>query len=75
MNVQCKCPVVLPGLDDYFILQCMTIDTGSEIPQDTRVTTSLISDFVISEEKIVNSIRSLNPNKANGWNEISVRMI
>ena len=61
--------------NDYFILQCTTIDTSSEIPKDTPVTTTLISDFVISEEKILNIIRSLNPNKAHGWDEISVRMI
>ena len=61
--------------NDYFILQCTTIDTGSEIPQDTPITTALISDFVISEEKILNIIRSLNPNKAHGWDEISLRMI
>ena len=48
--------------NDYFILQCTTIDTGSEIPQDAPATTTLINDFVISEEKILNIIRSLNPN-------------
>ena len=42
---------------------------------DTPVATTLISDFVISDEKILNIIRSLNPNKAHGWDEISVRMI
>ena len=61
--------------NDYFILQCTSIDTGSEIPCDTPVTTALISDFVISGEKILNIIRSLNPNKAHGWDEISLRMI
>ena len=61
--------------NDYFILQCTTIDTGSEIPQDAPATTTLINDFVISDEKILNIIRSLIPNKAHGWDEISVRMI
>ena len=61
--------------NDYFILQCTTIDTGSEIPQQTPATTTLINDFVISEEKILKIIRALNPNKAHGWDEISVRMI
>ena len=61
--------------NEYFILQCTTINTGSDIPQDTSVTTPLISDFVISDEKILNIIRSLNPNKAHGWDEISTRMI
>ena len=60
--------------NDYFILQSTTIDTGSHIPQDAPVTDNMISDFVISEEKILNINRALNPNKAHGWNEISVRM-
>ena len=61
--------------NDYFILQYTTIDTGSEIPQDTPVTTTLISDFAICEENILNIIRSLNPNKPHSWDEISVMMI
>ena len=61
--------------NDYFILQCTTIDTGSELPQDTPLSSTLIGDFIISEEKILNIIRSLNPNKAHGWDEISIRMI
>ena len=31
--------------------------------------------MILSEEKILNIIRSLNPNGAHGWDEISVRMI
>ena len=61
--------------NEYFILQCTTIDTGSQIPQHDPVTTSLIDGFAISEEKILNIIRALNINKAHGWDEISVRMI
>ena len=61
--------------NDYFILQCTTIDTGSEIPQDAPTPLTLINDFTISEEKILNVIRSLNPNNAHGGDEISVRMI
>ena len=61
--------------DAYCILQYTTIDTGSEIPQDIPATTPLINDFVISDEKILSIIKSLDPNKAYGWNEISTRMI
>ncbi len=61
--------------NDYFLLQCTTIDTGSEIPQDESVTATLLNEFCISEEKILKIIRSLNPNKAHGWDEISARMI
>ena len=61
--------------NDYFILQCTTIDTGSEIPLETERNPILINDLVISDEKILKIIRSLNPNKAHGWDEISIRMI
>ena len=61
--------------NDYFLLQCTKIDTGSEIPQDGPVTVTLLNDFCISKEEILKIIRSLNPNKAHGWDEISVRMI
>ena len=61
--------------NDHFILQCTTIDTGSEIPQDTPGIPTQIEDFAISEEKILKIIRSLNPNKAHGWDGISTRMI
>ena len=37
--------------------------------------TILIHDFVISDEKILSIMLSLNPNKAHGWDEISARMI
>ena len=61
--------------NDYFLLQCTTIDTGSVIPPYVPAPFSLLSDFPISDEKILNIIRSLNPNKAHGWDGISVRMI
>ena len=56
----------------FFVEQ---IDTGSVIPPYVPAPSSLISDFPISDEKILNIIRSLNPNKAHGWDGISVRMI
>ena len=61
--------------NDYFLLQGTTIDTGSVIPPTVPIPTSLISDFPISDEKTLNIIRSLNTNKAHGWDGISGRMI
>ena len=61
--------------NDYFILQCTTLDAGSEIPSDIPVTATQLREFVISDDKILKIIRNLNPNKAHGWDEISVRMI
>ena len=45
--------------NDYFILECTTLDTGSEIPSDLPVTASQLREFVISEEKILRIIRNL----------------
>ena len=61
--------------NDYLMLQCSTIDTGSIIPNHASVVSTVLEDVVISEDKILKIIRSLNPNKARGWDEISVRMI
>ena len=61
--------------NDYFILQCTTIDTGSEIPNIATSNVPALASIHISEDKILKIIRSLNPNKAHGWDEISVRMI
>ena len=61
--------------NDYFILQCTTIDTDSEIPNNFPAPSSLTNDFLITDEKILSIIRSLNPNKTHGWDGISVRMI
>ena len=61
--------------NDYFIFQCKTLDTGSEIPFDVLLCAPLLSAFSMSDEKILRIIRSLNPSKAHGWDEISKRMI
>ena len=61
--------------NDYFARQCSTIDTGSVLPILPPKTTTTIADINISDEGILSIIRSLDPNKAHGCDEISVRMI
>ena len=61
--------------NDYFILQCTTLDTGSDMPHDLPTNCSQLAEFSISDEKILTIIRNLNPNKAHGWDKISGRMI
>ena len=61
--------------NDYFVLQCTTLDTASEIPSLPRPNAPPLTDFHISDEKISKIIRSLNPKKAHGWDEMSGRMI
>ena len=61
--------------NDYIILQCTVIDTGSTVPNDAPFHAPQLTTFHISNEKILRIIRSLNPNKAHGCDDISVRMI
>ena len=61
--------------NDHFVRQCSTIDTGSLIPYHTLPVAPPLTDLVISSEQILSIIRSLNPDKAHGWDDISVRMI
>ena len=61
--------------NDYFILQCTVIDTGSAVPDDVPFHVPPLSNFHISDETILRIIRSLNPTEAHGWDDISVRMI
>ena len=61
--------------NDYFILHCTTIDTGSEIPTLAASNILALASIHISEDKILKIICSLNPNKAHGWDEIPVRII
>ena len=61
--------------NDYFLLQCAPLDTGSELPSDLNEVTSTIQDFLVSDERILNIICNLNPSKAHRWDEIPVRVI
>ena len=61
---------------DYFSKQCTTIDNNSAIPANTSfVTEERLSTFEICPGDIVKIIRSLDPNKAHGHDEITIRMI
>ena len=61
-------------VNDYFILQCTSLDTGSENPHNVPMCPPLLRAFNISDEKILWIIQVLNPNKANGWDDISIHM-
>ena len=57
------------------MLQYSAIDTGSIIHNHTTVISTVLEDVFISEDIKLKIIRSLNPNKVHGWDEISIRMI
>ena len=52
--------------NDYFILQCSTLDTGSEIPDEVISDVPPLVNISISDEKLLKIIRSLNPKKRTG---------
>ena len=57
-------------LNEYFIEQCTTIDTGSKIPENRTPSTPPLTEFTILDDKIILIIRPLNPNKAHDWDDI-----
>ena len=61
--------------NDYFADQCTIIDNGSVLPPLKFRTSSLLSDIVISPDKIVEIIHSLNAKKAHGCDGISMAML
>ena len=61
--------------NDFFAKQCTILDTGSVLPPFVLLTDKLLSDVVFNEQDILDIIRSLDQNKAHGWDDISVRMI
>ena len=63
------------AFNDYFTLQCLTVNTGIVIPQNSTVNVAKLSSISITDYKILDIIRSLKPNKAHGWYNVSVRMI
>ena len=62
--------------NDNFSQQCMTVDNDSSIPPNiTFATEQKLSTFEFCTDDIVKIIKSLDPNKAHGHDEISIRMI
>ena len=62
--------------NDYFSQQCMTVDNDSSIPPNiTFATEQKLSTLEFCTDDIVKIIKSLDPNKAHGHDEISIRMI
>ena len=61
--------------NEYFVDQCTTTDTDTSVNFHELPTVPFITKFDIPDEKILTSTRSLNANKAHGWDGISIRVI
>ena len=60
----------------YFASQCTTINNNSVLPSTlNHLTDDKLSSFNISSEVIFQLIKNLDPNKAHGHDEISVKML
>ena len=59
----------------FFTVQCTPINNSGTLPQFEYKVTSNIDDVSFSEHEILSIIRSLNSNKAHGWDGIFIRMI
>ena len=70
-NFQTKASI----FNNYFVEQCSLVSNDSVLPNlGSRCNTSL-SSVEITGEKILSIIRSLDPEKAHGWDDISINMI
>ena len=59
----------------YFASQCTPFDENDVVPNIQLRTPLSLSLDIISEEKMIDIIRALDPNKSSGWDGLSPRMI
>ena len=55
-------------------MQCSPVVNGSVLPDKSNLTASSLDSITISGGDILKTIRSLDINKANGHDDISIRM-
>ena len=61
--------------NNFFASQCSPVVNSSTIPNFCYKIQKRISDIEIKEDDILLIIKNLNPNKAHGWDNVSIRMI
>ena len=61
--------------NDYFANQCNILDNGSILPEVAYKTNLSVYHINITINHIVDIINKMHPNKAGGYDEISVRML
>ena len=61
--------------NEYFATQCRILDNDSALPEYIPKTKETLSHVIVTKDLIINIISSLNSNKANGCDGISVAML
>ena len=59
----------------YFANQCNILDNGSILPEVRMKTNNRLNTIKIFNNDILTVVNDLNPTKAHGWDDISIRMI
>ena len=59
----------------FFANQCSLIETNSVLPPENIKTNLRLNNIYLDETKVLALIRSLDSNKAHGWDEISIQMV
>ena len=63
-------------LNIFFATQCRLVDNTSKLPTDSlKRTNNLLSNISFTKDDNVKIIKNLNPNKAHGFDMISIRML
>ena len=70
-NFQTKAAI----FNEHFVQQCSLINNSSQLPAFISKTSSVLEKISIDSAKILSLIRSLNTNKAHGWDDLSISMI
>ena len=61
--------------NDFFAKQCTLVENTSKLPTDSfKRTNNLLSTISFTKDDIAKIIKNLNPNKADGFDMISIRM-
>ena len=61
---------------DFYAKQCTLVENTSKLPTDSfKRTNNLLSTLLFTKDDIAKIIKNLNPNKVNGFDMISIRML
>ena len=61
--------------NSFFASQCTPVSNSSVLPDISFHTNARLNSFSITEKDILAIIKSLDPNKSHGWDNISIKMM
>ena len=62
------------SFNNFFARQCIVLETG-QLPSFCATTDSILENILFSDDDIITQMRCPNPNKAHGWDSITIHMI